>query len=73
MLIIVVKVNKHLCRALIDTGSIGDFISTTIVDQLGLKRIVFAVPLPLQMAVQDSRSKINCRVHCNSEYQCSKG
>ncbi len=73
MLVIVVKVNGHPCRALIDTGSMGDFISTTIVDQLGLKRIVLSVPLPLQMAVQGSRSKINCRVHCNFEYQSLKG
>ncbi len=37
----------------------GDFISSTVADQLGLKRIELAVPLPLQLAVQGSRSKIN--------------
>ncbi|SJL12635.1 uncharacterized protein ARMOST_16064 [Armillaria ostoyae] len=72
-LVIVVKINGHPCRALIDTGSMGDFISTTIVDQLGLKCIVLAVPLPLQMAVQGSRSKINCGVRCELEYQTVKG
>ncbi len=36
-LVIVVKINGHPCRALIDMGSMRDFISTTIVDQLGLK------------------------------------
>ncbi|SJL14216.1 uncharacterized protein ARMOST_17672 [Armillaria ostoyae] len=72
-LVIVVKINGHPCHALIDTGSMGDFISTTIVDQLGLKRIVLAIPLPLQMAVQGSRSKINCGVRCNFEYQTLKG
>ncbi len=57
-LVIIVKINGYPCRALIDTGSMGDFISTMIVDQLGLKNIVLAIPLPLQMAVQGSRSKI---------------
>ncbi len=51
----------------------GDFISTTIMDQLGLKCIVLAVPLPLQMVVQGSQSKINCRVCCEFEYRTIKG
>lgn len=42
------------CRALLDTGALGDFISSTAVDQLKLKRIPMKDPLDLQLAVQGS-------------------
>ncbi len=72
MLVVVVQLNGHLCRALIDSGSMGNFVSTTVVDQLSLKRIVLASPLPLQLAVQGSRSKINCGIRCEFQYQSIK-
>ena len=33
-LVVVVKVNGHAARALLDSGSLGDFISTSLTDQL---------------------------------------
>jgi hypothetical protein len=59
--VIMVKINDHLARALLDSGSLGDFISTTLADQLKLTKEVLEVPLGLQLAVQGSRSKINSR------------
>ena len=56
-------------RALIDSGSLGDFISATLVDQLKIKRTNFEKPLGLQLAVQGSRSKINSFVNVDYSYQ----
>ncbi len=47
----------------------GDFILSSVADQLGLKQIELAVPLSLQLAVQGSRSKINFSVQSLFEYQ----
>ncbi|KAJ3963622.1 hypothetical protein EV361DRAFT_985947, partial [Lentinula raphanica] len=68
-LVVVVKVNGHPARALIDTGSLGDFISTTFADQLGIEKMELTKPLPLQLAVQGSRSKINWGVKTHFQYQ----
>ncbi len=67
--VITVELNGHLCRALVDTGSMGDFVSSTLADQLGLKKIELVTPLALQLAVQGSRSKINFGVRCQFKYQ----
>ncbi|EUC56404.1 Pol polyprotein/retrotransposon, putative, partial [Rhizoctonia solani AG-3 Rhs1AP] len=56
-------------RALFDSGSLGDFISTTVVDQLKLKRETLANPIGLQMAVQGSRSMINYSVDARISFQ----
>ncbi|KIK51833.1 hypothetical protein GYMLUDRAFT_109337, partial [Collybiopsis luxurians FD-317 M1] len=68
-LVIVVKINGHPARALVDTGSLGDFISTTFADQINLRKIELTKPIPLQLAVQGSRSKINYGVKVQIEYQ----
>ncbi|PIL26935.1 hypothetical protein GSI_10073 [Ganoderma sinense ZZ0214-1] len=47
----------------------ADFMSTTLVDQLGLKTEVLAKPLSLQLAVHGSRSKINHSVTVEFAYQ----
>ncbi|KAJ6542400.1 hypothetical protein B0H10DRAFT_1673083, partial [Mycena sp. CBHHK59/15] len=67
-LIIEVRINDKWCRALVDSGSLGDFMSTTLADQLHVKRIVLTNPLPLQLAVKGSRSKINCGTRVNFKY-----
>jgi hypothetical protein len=67
--IIVVLVNGHPVRALVDSGSLGDLLSTTIADQLNLPRAQLADPITLQLAVQGSRSKINHSVTANCRYQ----
>ena len=56
--VITVQINGHPVRALLDLGSLGDFISTTLADQLKLNKETLEVPLGLQLAVQGSRSKI---------------
>ena len=63
-----VKINGQLVRALVDSGSQGDFVSSTLVDQLGLKWTEFSEPLKLQLAVQGSRSVINARVEARFQY-----
>ncbi|KAJ8507317.1 hypothetical protein ONZ45_g10305 [Pleurotus djamor] len=68
-IVVNVKINGHPVRALIDSGSLGDFISTSIVDQLGLKTAELSTPLVLQMAVQGSRSKITRGCRVDMEYQ----
>jgi hypothetical protein len=68
-LIIVVLVNGSPVRALVDSGSLGDLISTTVADQLRLKKTELTDPITLQLAVQGSRSKINHSVTVNCRYQ----
>ena len=57
--VIKVKISEMPVRALVDSGSLGDFISMTVVDQLKLKHTILEKPLGLQLAVQGLRSKIN--------------
>ncbi|KZS86655.1 hypothetical protein SISNIDRAFT_447434 [Sistotremastrum niveocremeum HHB9708] len=57
--IIETRIDSNPVRTLIDSGSMADFMSTTLADQLKVKRITLATPLPLQLAVKGSRSKIN--------------
>ena len=56
-----VLVNGKPARALLDSGSLGDFVSSTLVDQLAVKRETLDSPISLQLAVQGSRSKVNAR------------
>jgi len=51
-ILIVVKINGHPCKALLDSRSTRDFVSPAIAQKLGLKRKELTVPLPLQMACQ---------------------
>ncbi|KAJ1299296.1 hypothetical protein OPQ81_005349 [Rhizoctonia solani] len=53
-IIIEAEVNGHKVHALIDSGSLGDFISTTVIDQLKLLKEMLANPVSLQMAVTGS-------------------
>lgn len=68
---IVVKalVNGKEVQALIDTGSMADFISTMVIEQLGLKKETYLKLLSVQLAVHGSRSKINCGVKVKFQYQ----
>ena len=67
--VIKVAINGEPARALIDSGSMGDFMSSTLVDQLKLKRDLLEKAVGLQLAVQGSRSKINAQVSARLEYQ----
>ncbi|KAF8172626.1 hypothetical protein K438DRAFT_1611694, partial [Mycena galopus ATCC 62051] len=68
-LVIVVRVNGEPVRALVDSGSLGDLVSTSLADQLRLKRKELKDPITLQLAVQGSRSKINHSVNVKMSYQ----
>ncbi|KAJ3745688.1 hypothetical protein DFH05DRAFT_1523959 [Lentinula detonsa] len=58
-LVIAVLINGEPVTALLDSGSLGSFMSTTLVDQLKIKQRELNPPITLQLAVQGSRSKIN--------------
>src|ERR1700710_1501827 len=60
-LVVIVLINDRPCRALLDSGSLTDFISTTVVDQLKLKFDLLDKPIPLQLAVSGSRSVVKIR------------
>jgi len=68
-IVIEVKINGQPIRALVDTGSMADFLSTTLVDQLQLSKVTYEKPLPVQLAVHGSRSKINCGTTVKFQYQ----
>jgi hypothetical protein len=68
-LIIMILVNGHAVRALVDSGSLGDLISTTIADQLQLKHDELTEPITLQLAVRGFRSKINHSTVVTCRYQ----
>ena len=68
-IVVKVAVNGHPARALLDSGSLGDFMSTTLADQLGIEKESLSVPLALQLAVQGSRSKVNSVVTAQFQYQ----
>ena len=46
-------------RALIDSGSLCDFMSTTLADQLNVQKEELGTPLMVNLAVQGSRTKVN--------------
>jgi hypothetical protein len=53
--VVVVRINENPARALLDSGSLGDFMSTSLADQLKVKKTALEKPLTLQLAVQGSR------------------
>ncbi|KAF9552941.1 hypothetical protein CPC08DRAFT_616011, partial [Agrocybe pediades] len=67
--VIKVLMNGQPVRALIDPGSLGDFVSSTLVDQLKLKREELLAPISLQLAAQGSRSQINAQIRSRFQYQ----
>lgn len=61
-IVVKIEVNNHPMRALLDSRSLGDFISSTLVDQLSITREALDSPLSLHLAVQGSRSRVNAKV-----------
>ncbi|KAJ8592858.1 hypothetical protein M405DRAFT_692786, partial [Rhizopogon salebrosus TDB-379] len=72
-IVILVHLNRKPCRALLDSGSLTDFVSTTIVDQLKLKYEVLDKPIPLQLAVSGSRSSVKAITTAELHYQDIRG
>ena len=67
--IVAVQINGQPCRKLLDSGSLSDFISTTLVNQLHLHCDMLENPLSLQLAVSGSRSKVKAMVMAQMDYQ----
>ncbi|OSC97145.1 hypothetical protein PYCCODRAFT_1331539, partial [Trametes coccinea BRFM310] len=68
-IIVNIQINDSPARALLDTGCMADFISTTLVDQLTIRTEVLEKQLPVQLAVQGSRSKISRTCTVDLAYQ----
>ena len=68
-LIITVNIDGHPAQALLDSGSLGDFISSSLADQLKVKMETVATPLPVQLAVQGSRTHVNSCACVQFKYQ----
>ncbi|KAF8574582.1 hypothetical protein K439DRAFT_1372060 [Ramaria rubella] len=67
--VIVVYINREPVCALLDSGSLSDFMSTTLEDQLKLKRKPLTKPLPVQLAVSGSQTVINYGTSVDFKYQ----
>jgi len=68
-LVVAVKINGKRCQALLDSGSFDDLVSTSLVDQLGLKTVELEKPITLHLAVQGSCSKITRGTKARLSYQ----
>jgi hypothetical protein len=69
LIVVVVQINGHPACALLDSGSLEDFVSTSLADQLKLAKVELTKPLALQLAVQGSRSKVNWGIEAELQYQ----
>lgn len=69
LLIIIVMINDKPCCALLDSGSLMDFIFSTIVDQLQLKYDLLEKPILLQLAFSGSHSVVKAYTSINLKYQ----
>ena len=67
-MVVKLNINNHPVRTLLDSGSLGNFIST-LVDQLAITRDPLDPPLSLHLAVQGSRSKVNAWATVKLSYQ----
>ncbi|KAJ8457451.1 hypothetical protein ONZ45_g18306 [Pleurotus djamor] len=68
-IVVTVNINKQPATALLDSGSLGDFMSLTFAERLKLKTFELDRPLPVQLAVQGSRSHVNHGCKARLEYQ----
>ena len=53
---------------MIDSGSLADFMSTKFADQIVIRKIALAKLLPIQLTVQESRSKVNYCTNIRIQY-----
>ena len=68
LVVMVVEINGHPAQALIDTRLLADFMSMNLAKQLNMPRIELAKPLTVQLAMQESRSKVNHRTKVTLKY-----
>lgn len=67
--VVIVHINGHPARTLIDSGSLSDFMSAELAHQLGIKAFELEKPIPVHLAVQGSRAMINTGCRATVEYQ----
>ena len=67
--VVKININDHPVQALLDSGSLGNYISLTLVDQLAITCDPLDPPLSLHLAVQGSRSKVNAQATVKLSYQ----
>ncbi|KDQ09080.1 hypothetical protein BOTBODRAFT_643393, partial [Botryobasidium botryosum FD-172 SS1] len=58
----------YVARALLDSGSLADFMSTTLADQLKVDLTQLSKPLSVKMAATGSRTKVNYSTDVRLEY-----
>jgi len=68
-IVVVVNINGHPARALLDSGSLSDFMSSKLAHQLHVKTFELEKPVPVHLAVQGSRAKINLGCTAEIQYQ----
>lgn len=66
---IVAQIEGRPVRALLDSGSLGDFMSSSLADQLQVRKMELTRPLNIQLAVQGSKTKANYGAKVLFEYQ----
>jgi hypothetical protein len=67
--VVTVSMNGRPARALIDSGSLSDFMSVTLADQLKVNKVELTKPIVVQLTVQGSRSKVNYGTRVQLRYQ----
>lgn len=68
-IVVEIMINGQPIRALLDTGSMADFISTSVVNYLRLPTEMYPKPLSVHLAVRGSRSEITRGTTVNFRYQ----
>ncbi|OCH84407.1 hypothetical protein OBBRIDRAFT_815493 [Obba rivulosa] len=69
---VVVEINGYSARALLDSGSLADFMFSKLGHQLSIKTFELEKLLPVHFAVQGSRAKINIGCTAEIKYQAIK-
>jgi hypothetical protein len=64
-----ILVNGQPVQALLNSGLLSDFMSTTLADQLKVKKDPLDSPMVLQLVVQGLHSKVKSRTSVNLKYQ----
>ena len=67
--VVVVLIDGHPARALLDSGSLSDFMSVKLAHQVGVKVFKLEKALPVQLAVQVSRAKVSLGCNAVLKYQ----
>ncbi|KAI0070784.1 hypothetical protein K474DRAFT_1608059 [Panus rudis PR-1116 ss-1] len=68
-IVVVIYINGHPVRALLDSGSLADFMSAKLAHQLQIQSFELVKPLLVHLAIQDSRAKINMECKATIRYQ----